>query len=158
MRVTKLSKNIPINKLFEHLNVTKEGSSILQSKSLIEYFYIKNISTVEANILKQEALSVDADLAVPRGCITCKTKTVDALLLSTQKQLKIVIKKLKKQPFGLKKLADELSFFTGKTKEYKTKIMGIINTNNDSFYEGSRFIGYEAIKKIESMIEEGADL
>ena len=38
------------------------------------------------------------------------------------------------------------------------KIMGIINANDDSFYKDSRFKDLDAIKKIQSMIEEGADI
>jgi len=39
-----------------------------------------------------------------------------------------------------------------------TKIMGIINANNDSFYEGSRFKGLDAIEKINSLIQDGAQI
>ncbi|MGK0255820.1 MAG: dihydropteroate synthase [Arcobacteraceae bacterium] len=40
----------------------------------------------------------------------------------------------------------------------KTKIMGIINANDDSFFQHSRFKGADAINKINSMIEDGADI
>ena len=40
----------------------------------------------------------------------------------------------------------------------QTKIMGIINANDDSFFQNSRFTGQEAIDKINSMIEDGADI
>ena len=43
-------------------------------------------------------------------------------------------------------------------KEYKTKIMGVLNANEDSFYSHSRFDENNAIKKIEAMIIEGADI
>jgi len=39
-----------------------------------------------------------------------------------------------------------------------TKIMGIINANDDSFYDKSRFTGKNAISKITSMINEGAHI
>jgi len=39
-----------------------------------------------------------------------------------------------------------------------TKIMGIINANDDSFFEASRFKGDDAIFKINSMIGEGAHI
>jgi dihydropteroate synthase len=41
---------------------------------------------------------------------------------------------------------------------YKTKIMGIINTNDDSFFKNSRFKGQDAINKINFIIEDGADI
>jgi dihydropteroate synthase len=39
-----------------------------------------------------------------------------------------------------------------------TKIMGIINANDDSFFQDSRFKGDDAISKINSMIKDGADI
>ncbi|MGB3751962.1 MAG: dihydropteroate synthase [Arcobacteraceae bacterium] len=39
-----------------------------------------------------------------------------------------------------------------------TKIMGIINANDDSFYTKSRFTGKDAISKITSMIDDGAHI
>tara|TARA_B110000046_G_C12916096_1_gene365020 strand:+ start:201 stop:1013 length:813 start_codon:yes stop_codon:yes gene_type:complete len=40
----------------------------------------------------------------------------------------------------------------------RTKIMGIINANDDSFCQESRFKGEDAINKINSMIKDGADI
>lgn len=40
----------------------------------------------------------------------------------------------------------------------KTKIMGVLNANEDSFFKDSRFDGKEAISKIETMIEDGANI
>lgn len=39
-----------------------------------------------------------------------------------------------------------------------TQIMGVVNANEDSFFSGSRFEGSQAIKRIEQMIEDGADI
>ena len=43
-------------------------------------------------------------------------------------------------------------------KTYKTKIMGVLNANEDSFFKGSRFDSKEAAFKIETMIENGANI
>lgn len=43
-------------------------------------------------------------------------------------------------------------------KKYRTKIMGVINANEDSFFKESRFEGSSAIRRIEQMIEDGADI
>ena len=43
-------------------------------------------------------------------------------------------------------------------KTNKTKIMGVLNANEDSFYKSSRFEEKEASKKIEAMIEDGANI
>ncbi len=41
---------------------------------------------------------------------------------------------------------------------YKTKIMGVLNANEDSFFSGSRFDSSQANIKIEKMIDDGADI
>jgi len=41
---------------------------------------------------------------------------------------------------------------------FPTRIMGIINANDDSFFENSRFSGVDAISKISSMIKDGATI
>ena len=42
--------------------------------------------------------------------------------------------------------------------KFSTKIMGIINANDDSFFEDSRFQGNDAILKITQMIQDGATI
>jgi len=44
------------------------------------------------------------------------------------------------------------------SKTYKTKIMGVINANEDSFYKKSRFDEFGIIEKIQDMINNGADI
>ena len=43
-------------------------------------------------------------------------------------------------------------------KKYETKIMGVLNANEDSFFKDSRFSYKEANFKIEKMIEDGAKI
>lgn len=49
----------------------------------------------------------------------------------------------------------KLKSFTCKDK---TKVMGVLNINEDSFFNGSRFDGAEALLHVKKMIEEGADI
>ena len=141
----------------KNLNCDTTGIKILYNKSKINCIYLQDIKTAAANILKQDALSIGADLAVPKGTILHTTKTVDAILIGTNKHLKILSKKELSQPFGLQQFAQELKKFLN-NKQYKTKIMGVINSNDDSFYSGSRFIKEDAIKQIKQMIQDGADI
>ena len=120
-------------------------------------FYIKDLKTPAVNILKQDALSIGAELATPSGVIVCEEEMYDCLLIGTRKHIEILSKKELAQPFGLKKVAQELQQFL-KVKEYPVKIMGIINANDDSFFLGSRFMAEDAIVEIKTMIEEGADI
>lgn len=157
MKLCQLSSNTDVQALFKKLGVTQEGSAILKQKSHLNLIYIKDLKTPAANILKQDALSIGADLAVPKETITCKTPLVDALLIANDKQLKELARKEKVQPFGLKEVASKLSEFCFTCNDDFT-IMGIINTNEDSFFQGSRFSGEQALKRIETMIEEGAGI
>jgi len=151
-------ENIKDKKEFlKKLNVHGGGVSIMAKKMELLYFFIKDLKTPAANILKQDALSIGAELATPSGVITCEKEFYDCLLVGTSKHMEILSRKELAQPFGLKKVAVELQKFL-KSKEYKTKIMGIINANDDSFFSGSRFQADDAIVEIKQMIESGADI
>jgi len=156
MQIYKICNN-EAKKLYKQLSCDKTGTTILAKKSELHSIYIKDLHVGAANILKQDALSIGADLAVPSGVIIAKDKYVDAVLLGTTKHLEILSRKELAQPFGLKTLATQLKNFVN-TKKHKTKIMGVVNANNDSFFKNSRFKGSDAIKKIEQMIEDGADI
>ncbi|MCX6061593.1 MAG: dihydropteroate synthase, partial [Campylobacterales bacterium] len=124
----------------------------------IHFIAIKNLHVGAANILKQDALSIGADLAVPKGTVTASTPFVDTLLIANERQLKQLANKEKAQPFGLKIVAQELERFTRLHFPEKVEVMGIINANDDSFYALSRFKEGNAIQKIEEMIADGADI
>lgn len=158
MQVQKLSSDIHAKELLKKLGVDGGGVSILASKMQHHLIYIKELAVGGANILKQDALSIGADLAVPRGTVIAKEPFVDCVLIANQQQLEILSRKELAQPFGLKELAIQLGKMTKIRKPKKVEIMGVINANDDSFFDGSRFKDLEAIKKIETMIEEGADI
>ena len=136
------------------LGVESGGIAIMAKKMELFYFYIKDLKTPAANILKQDALSIGADLAVPGGVITCEKPSYDCILIGTKKHMEILSRKELAQPFGLKKLATELKSFL-KTETFPLQIMGVINANDDSFFEASRFVEKDAVVEIEKMIEEG---
>jgi dihydropteroate synthase len=158
MIIERLSPNIDIKKYLEALGVDSGGVNILAAKSEIYLISIKNLPVGGANILKQDALSVGADLAVPRGTVVAATPKVDVLLIATMAQLLKLSKKELAQPFGLKNLAEKLKTILSNKSLHKREIMGIINANDDSFFQGSRFKESDAITKIEQMIEEGATI
>ena len=144
-------------KFYENLGCDSGGISILSKKSKLHTLYIKNLHVGAANILKQDALSIGADLAVPSGVIIAKDKYVDAVLIGTTKHFETLSRKELAQPFGLKDLAKTLKDYVKETS-YKTKIMGVLNANEDSFFKNSRFDNSQACQKIEKMIEDGANI
>ncbi len=141
----------------KQLGVESGGIAIMAKKMELLYFYIKDLKTPAANILKQDALSIGAELAVPGGVITCEKPSYDCILIGTRKHMEILSRKELAQPFGLKEVAKTLQSFL-KPRTYPLQIMGVLNANEDSFYGGSRFQGAEAIARIEQMIEEGVDI
>ncbi|WP_024955358.1 dihydropteroate synthase [Sulfurospirillum arcachonense] len=157
MEFYKLDSSTCKEELFKKVGSTNMGNAILKDKANLNLIYIKDIKTPAANILKQDALSIGADLAVSRDTITCKDEFTDAILIANDAQMKILSKKELAQPFGLKKLANQLTDFLIKSNR-DVKVMGILNTNEDSFYQGSRFDGDQALLHVKEMIEDGAKI
>ncbi len=158
MYIRELSNDIDTKGWIEKLNVEGGGRKILDEKMHLHLFYIQKLHTGAANILKQDALSIGADLAVPKSTILCEEPYVDCILMGTRKHIQTLSRKELAQPFGLKKLAKELQSFLKNTDKKPYQIMGVINANDDSFYHMSRFQEKDAVLKVEAMIEEGADI
>lgn len=135
-----------------------------------EQYKIFNLKAHEANILKQLCLSLGFDCAVHRDTITCKCNYTNAVINATITQLKELIRKLKMQPFRLKKLAGELEQVLYNNIEpllvrkttfdwSRTYIMGILNVTPDSFSDGGEYFSVEAAtNKALQLIEDGADI
>lgn len=158
MKSKRVSGSVDIKVLLKQMEVSSEGISIMKNKSEVMLFYISDMSLPAANILKQDALSLGAELAVPYFAILCKRELTDGVLICNKKQLKLLVKKERLQPFGLKELALELEMHTKEAPKREIKIMGVINANEDSFYHKSRFLGDKALEKIDEMISVGAKI
>ncbi len=157
MHVYKLGSIADKKSALKTLGVESGGVGIMAKKMELMYFFIKDLKCPAANILKQDALSIGADLAVPVGVILCEKELYDCILIGTRKHMEILSRKETAQPFGLKMLAKELKKFLS-VKSKPTQIMGVINANNDSFFERSRFQKEDAIVQIKQMIADGADI
>jgi len=157
MNIYKLGTIADKKAALKALNVESGGVGIMAKKMELMYFFIKDLKAPAANILKQDALSIGAELAVPGGVILCEEPTYDCILIGTRKHIELLSKKELAQPFGLKKVAQELKKFLS-SKSYPIRIMGVINANDDSFFAQSRFKAQEAIEQIKSMIMHGASI
>ncbi|WP_345977221.1 dihydropteroate synthase [Sulfurimonas sp. HSL3-7] len=158
MVIEQLSTDINIIDCLKKLGVDGGGVSIMASKAQIYLISIKALHVGAANILKQDALSIGADLAVPKGTVTASEKHVDTLLIATKKQLQLLSRKELAQPFGLKDLARQLQMILKAKKPDHCAVMGVLNANDDSFYAQSRFNAAEALQRIERMIDDGAEI
>lgn len=158
MRVKKIEP-IDCAKILEDLDVDSSGVAIMKKKMELFFVYIESLKSPAANILKQDALSIGADLAVPRDSITCKKEYVSGLLIANRKELEILAKKERIQPFGLKNLSFELERILKIEKEQKMPtLMGVLNINSNSFYDKSRCEISEIESRILRMIEDGASV
>lgn len=153
-----LSNSVNIEKYLKELGVDGGGISIMASKASHYIIYIRELHVGAANILKQDALSIGADLAVPRGTVVAKTPYVDCILIATARQLQTLSKKELAQPFGLKDVAKKLQDILKVKKPLNAEVMGVLNANSDSFFAASRFKEGSVIEAIEKMIEDGASI
>jgi len=158
MYIRKLSNEMDAASWISKLDVEGGGRKILSDKMELQLYYIQDLHVGAANILKQDALSIGADLAVPKSTILCESPRVDCILMGTRKHIQILSRKELAQPFGLKALAQELKKFLKQGKANRYQIMGVMNANDDSFYSGSRFSEKDAVIRMEEMIEAGADI
>ncbi|PAF43497.1 dihydropteroate synthase [Helicobacter sp. 11S02629-2] len=133
------------------------GLHIMDDKTEILGFKIEKLKTPAMHIIKQNALSLGAELATPKDAITSAKTHYDCLLLGTPKQLKLLIKALNRQPFGLKRVADTLKEFLKSYKSEGIRLMSIVNITSDSFYV-SHCDSKSAIEAIHKDIELGADI
>lgn len=141
------------------------GYKIMRDKTQVMGFKIQNLKLTAMQILKQDAISVGAELVTPRDAILCEKKSYNCLLIGSVKSLKLLSAKMQQQQFGLKALSKELKSFLQSQKpsfrgeiraENKKSIMSIINVDSNSFYK--EYSVKEAIKKIYNDIELGADI
>lgn len=157
----------------EAVGADPAGVGKMTPKATFLALKVAGVKAPGANILKQEALSVGCDAAVGRGVVNCSIERSDVLLLGTRKQVRAVIRKLKPQPFGLKKLAadleavlealerrHELAWSGGVLRLWeRPHVMGILNVTPDSFSDGGRFFDRgAALARAEQMVAEGADI
>lgn len=149
------------------------GVTMMAGKMFTRCIRLNSLECRQANILKQEMLSLGGDAAVARGTVACSINGTDAILIGTDKQLRLLCGKLKVQPFGLPLLADILSglltdiacapdkWHTSR-REFSLKrplIMGILNLTPDSFSDGGLFNNPDsAIEHALKMEAEGADI
>ena len=155
MKIYKINNKSNFDEICKAISPSPAGVKLMREKSEINFIFIDEIKTPAANILKQDALSVGAELVTHSDTILGKQSLNKALLMATNAQLRQLAKKEKLQDFGLKNLAAFLE--TKFIKPTKPLIMGVANINTDSFNEQSRINTQNGISKIEYMIEAGAD-
>jgi len=135
---------------------------------------ISSVNVKQANVLKQEALAVGGDAAIPYSVLNLEDKNVDVILMATLKQYKKLAEKLEKQFFNLKDIGKNLleivenyenppcGFSINKKKISidSFMIMGVLNITPDSFSDGGKYykdVSFAVDRAVE-MEKEGASI
>lgn len=171
-----------VKRLMHSIGVDYYGLKIMQPKGILRVIYLSGISSFSANILKQELLSLGAELAIPREALL-KERAVDCVLFGSDSQIAKLLKKLLVQPSSLRQIGCLIKEsidnfrkdnFLLKTPYHTIKIakpliMGILNVTPDSFSQdgllkninlrkGNSKLKEVVLRRTEKMVKEGADL
>jgi dihydropteroate synthase len=149
------------NYLKDKVKVDKIVVDFLAEKSNIIPILVEDVPTPVALILKQEMLSIGSDAAISGTAISKRKENESLILLGASHNYKKLRIKLEQQPFGLKKLGEEISdAVQNYERSYRihTKIMGILNITPDSFYDGGVYNSKEKIKKDIRKFEKYSDI
>lgn len=92
--------------VMRRLGVTRTGSQIMQDKSVHLVLKIRNLTTTEALIVKQEMLARGGDAALARDAVSHETEMTDVLVMGTLLQLGRLAKKLEGQVRSLPLIAE----------------------------------------------------
>jgi len=173
-RVLSLRNERGVKEELRKIGVSREGEKILSQKTHLYLIKLEGISSQAANLLKQEMLSVSGDAAIKREVVAFTTSRSDVLLIGTQAQYKRILPRLRWQPFNLPILSDKIEEalknfkrenfilpFKGSSLDLtkKVAVMGILNLTPDSFYDGGKYTQEkEALRRVEEMISQGADI
>lgn len=137
---------------------------------------VKDLPVGAANILKQEALASGIDAAVAHGTINAEVATTDAVIVGTIRGFRYLAERLKRQPYSLPALAEELTTIIERKSNDENgnkansllisgvelpldriHVMGIVNITPDSFSDGGKYTDKSAwTERIRQVIDEGA--
>ncbi|MDP8233837.1 MAG: dihydropteroate synthase [Candidatus Saelkia tenebricola] len=163
-----------IKKEFDRIKVDKRGIDIMLPKSMFYVLKLEGLTSVCANVIKQQMLSNGGEVAVSRGAIDSSAKKSDCVIMGTLKQFQELIRKLKVQPWGLREVSEKIKDVLDKTLQKtfdikwgnfrlkfgrKTRIMGILNVTPDSFSDGGKFFQLDnSLMQAERLEQDGADI
>lgn len=152
------------------------GIKLMLPKGELLIIKLEQVSLKALLILKQEMLSRGGEAVVNRKVAALEQELSDVLLMGTRKQFRELTQKLKVQPFGLKKMGQEITEVidnwsvrsdvrtmdcNGKKLRLgdRTLVMGILNLTPDSFSDGGEFMDVEAaVHRALEMERDGADV
>jgi dihydropteroate synthase len=174
-RVLEWERLDEIAREIERTESDPEGVGIMTRKGRIFPVRLEGVSLKASPLLKQEVLSVGGDAAHARGIADHSVAASPVLLLATWGQYRRLLPKLKRQPFRLGELADEVDralrayvahgprTIVGPHRRLvvgdRPRVMGVVNVTPDSFSDGGRFVeASAAVAHAIALAEEGASV
>lgn len=155
--------------ILKQIGVSSQGVEVMAPKAVGRALLLHNVTTGAANILKQEALLVGADIAMSKGIVEGKKKSTNLLFMGGANQLLALITRMRHYTsMGLPEIRSNLNSFRDqllywslqdKGRDFVPQIMGILNITPDSFSDGKEnFTTIEAINHALQLIQEGANI
>jgi dihydropteroate synthase len=151
-----------------------EGVGIMVRKARIFAVRLEDVPLKAAPLLKQELLAVGGDAAHARGVADHSVESSPTVLLATWGQYQRLLPKLRRQPFGLRRAADEIERALRACAGHgpkalpgvhralalggRPRVLGVLNVTPDSFSDGGRFLEPSAaVQEAERLVADGAD-
>lgn len=175
VRVVEIADLEEARSAIKEVGADSAGIRWMAPKAVHRVLRVEGVPLRAAIILKQEMLSRGGEAALSRDAGGLKAEKTDVLLMGTRRQYDELCKKLRMQPFGLAKLAEEIRAVLDNLERRepsalrcrgyslplgeRTLVMGILNVTPDSFSDGGKFIDVEAaVSHAKRMVEDGADI
>ncbi len=156
------------------LGVYRNDITEMSEKSVFRNIKVKNLDAISANLLKQVALSVGADISFSNEAILMTEHITDVIISGNLEQYNKIYHKLQGKQLELPKFAEEIKEvlinydrkykkirINGRDFDFNNKsyVMGILNLTPDSFSDGGSYFDVEtALKRAKQMVAQGADI
>jgi dihydropteroate synthase len=159
---------------FKNIGSTAEGAKIMSEKFVNLAVRVDGVQNKAVNILKQEMLARNGDVAVSKNVLYSSAEKSDVIIFGSEKSIISLTDKIRLQPFGLGALSAELGVFLNNHQKNKSKnilkvankdlglvgetvIMGILNMTPDSFFDGGKYPKFnDACEQADKIANEGA--
>jgi len=101
------------------IGVSPAGAAIMQEKMIFRVLRLRQVPTKAANLIKQTFLSKGADAAVSVHSADLSEPFTDVLLFASIHQYRQAVISLRRQPWGLRELAEDIAALLGISLEIK---------------------------------------
>lgn len=127
MEVHMLEITSPVDsaRVMQSLGVTSTGAEIMKNKTVMFNLLIKNVTTTEALIIKQEILARGGDAALERNAVSHETAETDLVVMGTLMQLKKLVAKLQGQARRLPRIAGMMDAVLQEYNDVEYRYSGI---------------------------------